>query len=287
MFNTPKTWLEAQSFCREKCLDLTTINNMTEMDAVLKAVGGKYDDALWFGLWQGVEFRTHWSLVDTDFSDIAEGFSQHWAVWARDSCVVFKDKLLHSQSCTEIYHSACFDATKQGADQYITAGMMNWLEGQEYCRTNHTDLTNIRSEAELQFISALAGSGSVWVGGFTDRWEWSDQSTSSFRYWRSNEKFWGSDGGECGVLTKNGRWGRLSCSEKRPFLCTCKDPAIKPKVVKVRINLQDSSLDPNDPSVQDKILEQMMQKLSKSGVGDVKLRWKKQPDGKVFIPAAP
>uniref|UniRef100_A0A3B5A802 C-type lectin domain-containing protein n=1 Tax=Stegastes partitus TaxID=144197 RepID=A0A3B5A802_9TELE len=107
-----------------------------------------------------------------------------------------------------------------------------WLEAQsfcrekcqEYCRTNHTDLTNIRSEAELQFISALAGSGSVWVGGFTDRWEWSDQSTSSFRYWRSNEKFWGSDGGECGVLTKNGRWGRLSCSEKRPFLCTCKDP---------------------------------------------------------------
>nr|XP_008297773.1 PREDICTED: uncharacterized protein LOC103370480 [Stegastes partitus] len=287
MFNSPKTWHEAQSFCREKCLDLTTINNMTEMDAVLKAVEGKFDDTLWFGIWQGPRRQIHWSIPDRNLDDSSPSFSPSWDMASHGGCVYYGGEMFQTSSCDRILEFVCFDETKHGADQYILSGTMNWTDAQEYCRTTYTDLTSIRYQADFDIISAKIGDRLIWVGAFADSWKWSEGRDSSFRHWPPSKKFWELNE-ECGVLTKNNdRWGSLPCSEKRPFLCTCKDPASNLRVIKVRINLQDTSLDPNDPSVQDKILEQMMQKLNKSGVGDVKLQWKKQPDGKVFISAAP
>uniref|UniRef100_A0A3Q3M4K5 C-type lectin domain-containing protein n=1 Tax=Mastacembelus armatus TaxID=205130 RepID=A0A3Q3M4K5_9TELE len=64
---TPKTWYEAQSYCREKCFDLATINSMTEMKTVLELVKNQNYDAAWIGLWKGGAATWHWSLADEDF----------------------------------------------------------------------------------------------------------------------------------------------------------------------------------------------------------------------------
>lgn len=114
---------------------------------------------------------------------------------------------------------------KKGAAQYIlSSATMGWSEAQNYCRTNHTDLTSVRNDAEHQIIQNLANGMDVWIGLFKDHWEWSDQSNSSLRYWPVEQKIWNEETERCGALLKNesGKWGQLPCSNKYPFFCACK-----------------------------------------------------------------
>lgn len=100
---------------------------------------------------------------------------------------------------------------------------MGWTEAQDYCRTNHTDLTSLRNDSEHQTIQSLANGTDVWIGLFRDPWEWSDLSNSSLRYWPVEQKIWNEGSESCGALLKNesGKWGQLPCSDRYPFLCTC------------------------------------------------------------------
>ncbi|XP_049438153.1 putative C-type lectin domain family 20 member A isoform X1 [Epinephelus fuscoguttatus] len=66
-------------------------------------------------------------------------------------------------------------------------------------------------------------------------------------------------------------------SETQPESATTK------QVFRLKFHTQDSSLDPNDPAVMEDTLKKLKQKLKDQGLGDnIKLSWRKQPDGKVF-----
>lgn len=99
---------------------------------------------------------------------------------------------------------------------------MTWTVAQDYCRANYTDLTSLRNDAEYQMIQNIVGDTLVWTGLFRDRWEWSDQTDSSLRYWKADKQVWTVYDQTCGAMLKNesGRWGELSCKEKHPFLCS-------------------------------------------------------------------
>uniref|UniRef100_A0A3B4BW30 C-type lectin domain-containing protein n=1 Tax=Pygocentrus nattereri TaxID=42514 RepID=A0A3B4BW30_PYGNA len=63
----------------------------------------------------------------------------------------------------------------------------NWTEAQRYCREHHTDLASVRNQKENQRIASIVGLNVqlsfVWIGLYRTR-IWSDQSNSSFRYWK-------------------------------------------------------------------------------------------------------
>ncbi|KAL7398549.1 hypothetical protein ABVT39_011397 [Epinephelus coioides] len=55
------------------------------------------------------------------------------------------------------------------------------------------------------------------------------------------------------------------------------------QVFRLKFHTQDPCLDPNDPAVMEDTLKKLKQKLKDQGLGDnIKLSWRKQPDGKVF-----
>uniref|UniRef100_A0A8B9H7P4 C-type lectin domain-containing protein n=1 Tax=Astyanax mexicanus TaxID=7994 RepID=A0A8B9H7P4_ASTMX len=59
-----------------------------------------------------------------------------------------------------------------------------WAEAQSYCREMfHTDLASVRNETELQDILRISNGSTVWIGLYRKR-QWSDQSSSTFTYWR-------------------------------------------------------------------------------------------------------
>ncbi|XP_078147592.1 uncharacterized protein LOC144543496 isoform X2 [Centroberyx gerrardi] len=56
---------------------------------------------------------------------------------------------------------------------------------------------------------------------------------------------------------------------------------VKKQVVRVKLTKTDSSMDPED--LKEAILQQLNQRLEDQGLsGDVKLRWVKQPDGRIL-----
>uniref|UniRef100_A0A8B9H7S2 C-type lectin domain-containing protein n=1 Tax=Astyanax mexicanus TaxID=7994 RepID=A0A8B9H7S2_ASTMX len=94
-----------------------------------------------------------------------------------------------------------------------------WHEAQSYCREHHTDLASVRNWWENRKIKA-GNDDNFWIGLFKDTndwWEWSDQSSSSFRYWNSNQP----DQSKCAAASvkDQGQWHDIECDEQRPFIC--------------------------------------------------------------------
>ncbi|XP_061573505.1 C-type mannose receptor 2-like isoform X2 [Cololabis saira] len=284
LFQTPKTWKEAQSYCREKCVDLTTFYNMKHMKTILKRVEGKYDDDVWFGLVKGKTMGWHWSITASGFYKEGENNYLRWGTSPFNLCGTYKEGYLYTQPCHYHFPSVCFDVKTDGTAQYIlNTTPMGWTEALHYCRDRYFDLTSMRNEEEHSAVRKLVDGQEVWVGVFCDPWAWSDGIYSALRYFTVKQEVGGVDAEDCGVLLRNesGKWGTRECSETHPFICSCRSSEISKRRYKVRISTKDSTLDLNDPAVQESILEQM--KLKMTGTGQEKLQWNKQPDGRVFI----
>ncbi|KAM4567827.1 macrophage mannose receptor 1-like [Fundulus diaphanus] len=284
LFHTPKTWSEAQSYCRETCIDLATMEDMDDMDRVLKTVADNYSDAVWIGLQRGSKLVWHWSLTGKDFYKDGERNNLKWGSLSDPNCGDYSNGKLSTISCVYTRLPVCFDRTKQGKAQYILGQKpMTWTAARDFCRKSYTDLVSLRNDAEYQTVQEVANGNKVFVGLFRDPWEWSDLTDSSLRYWRESQPVFAVNNEYCVALlkTESGKWGDRKCTEVHPFLCKCRETKLQ--VIKLRIRQQDSLLDLNDPAVQNSILEQMKQKLSENANGVIGLQWKKHSDGRVFM----
>ncbi|XP_072514076.1 C-type mannose receptor 2-like [Salminus brasiliensis] len=114
---------------------------------------------------------------------------------------------------------------KTNTERYVFINeSKNWTEAQSYCRENHTGLVKVRNQTENQQICSVATyskSDHVWIGLFNDTWEWSDQSHSSFRYWRSDQpdNLGGNENCTAVFVTDQGQWHDDNCTNQLPFIC--------------------------------------------------------------------
>uniref|UniRef100_A0A4W4GSU6 C-type lectin domain-containing protein n=1 Tax=Electrophorus electricus TaxID=8005 RepID=A0A4W4GSU6_ELEEL len=90
-------------------------------------------------------------------------------------------------SCEGKHYFVCY-----GKNVYVHAlvvfinSKMLWKH-QSYCRENYTDLVNVKNQTVNQAIENVTlHSDRVWTGLVNDPWNWSDQSNSEFRNWKSN-----------------------------------------------------------------------------------------------------
>ncbi|XP_073695200.1 C-type mannose receptor 2-like [Garra rufa] len=212
-----KTWTEAQRYCREKYTDLATVDNMNDMNELKKSgnVGGV--QSVWIGLQKTSRYKWQWSSGEP-------ALYLNWATGqpnVGEDCGVMLNGQWHDYPCTA-KHFIC--NTNEGL--ILGNQTMNWTDAQSYCRQNHIDLVSVRNQNEnqqvQQFISDIGLSGfDVWIGLFRDSWQWSDQSDSSFRYWRSGQpdNLGGNQICTIADLNAQGQWFDTSCSDQYPFVC--------------------------------------------------------------------
>ncbi|KAG9331032.1 hypothetical protein JZ751_020415 [Albula glossodonta] len=225
--NIERSWTEAQSYCRENYTDLATIDNQEEMEALKGVVGSGYKGQAWIGLYDDRD-SWQWSLADRDFYSEGETEFRNWDsgepnnYGGSEHCVVMRTngKWNDASSDTKTQPFICYDGDP--AQRYILIKeKKTWREAQSYCREHHTDLASVRNQSENQEIQQTAGEKAVWIGLFRESWKWSDQSSSSYRYWTSEQP--NNKGGEenCAVMKvkHDGGWGDQKCSNRHPFIC--------------------------------------------------------------------
>ncbi|XP_045921313.1 uncharacterized protein LOC123980805 [Micropterus dolomieu] len=228
--STPLNWTAAQSFCRQVYTDLATIENTTDVSAVLMTTPS-YTGKAWIGLYDD---NWRWSLSNSSFYGKGETEFRNWAPgypynpYGQQNCVVLRSQYYYpgmwqSYYCTYQLRFVCYNGSVNGTSSFVKVNTpLNWTEAQRFCRENYVDLASIRNQAENNNITNLAAGDLVWIGL---HWEqlWSDGSTSLFHYWASGQP----DSTEQCVTTSfrnSGLWSDDSCSLTLPFICYSTTP---------------------------------------------------------------
>ncbi|KAL7398774.1 hypothetical protein ABVT39_015087 [Epinephelus coioides] len=228
-----------------------------------------------------------------------------------------EDGLWNSLQCSDSLKVVCSYVRGSDVTFILITKSMTWTEAQSHCRVNYTDLTSVRNMTENQKVQELIPAGErVWIGLFRDSWKWSDGSSSSFRHWLPWQPEDSGENQHCVAAYFDysrfrGQWGDWYCDTRTAFICystptsqttssstagfstpphylttsseTQPESATTKQVFRLKFHTQDPSLDPNDPAVMEDTLKKLKQKLKDQGLGDnIKLSWRKQPDGKVF-----
>ncbi|KAL1276262.1 hypothetical protein QQF64_035885 [Cirrhinus molitorella] len=194
---------------------------MNDMNELNKSVNDGSVQFVWFGLQKTGRDEWQWSSGEP-------ALYLNWATGqpdGTDDCAMMFNGQWHDLTCSDNRYFIC-NNTNTGL--IFVNQMMNWRDAQSYCRQNHIDLVSVRNQNENQQVQQIISdrhlSGSwIWIGLFRvrDSWQWSDQSNSSFRYWKSGEPNNYGLGENCGAVELNvvGQCFDSSCNNQYPFVC--------------------------------------------------------------------
>ncbi|XP_041845120.1 lymphocyte antigen 75-like [Melanotaenia boesemani] len=281
-----RNWTEAQSYCREMFSDLATIYNDANMTEAQKAAGSSN---FWIGLLRGP-----WYLFQENYTSATVSMWNTSKPGTGLCPAIGRDGRLYSKDCTNSYPFFCSSAN--GLDYLISSYYYyyyyyyytssyyyyDWNKSQTYCKTYYKNLSNIKSRTQyIDLTTRIQSYSFAWIGLDSQFFRWSDGNSSSYGPWDSLDPGTGVD---CAVMnSSSGSWFWRPCNENNFFLCRADIQPPKSMVRTVKVRMRGGSADLNDPVVQDKIIEQLRQRMEERGVTEeVKLTWKTQPDGKVF-----
>ncbi|XP_076832308.1 macrophage mannose receptor 1-like [Brachyhypopomus gauderio] len=247
--NESMTWSEAQSFCRHTHTDLATVDNMEDMNRLLESSNSNYTGSAWIGLHDDVKNSWRWSLEDPQFYKEGERDFRKWLEYPRneegnDYCglMLYESQSMYNEKwvdrpCSEERPFVCYDGRKNATATYVPVSEpKNWTDAQSYCREHYLDLASVRNPEENKEIFQRTsesiqiklwhGIWGVWIGIYRNL-TWSDQSKSSFTFWKPGEPDNGKDSvldfldQHCTAVSfgKSGEWTDENCLTALPFIC--------------------------------------------------------------------
>uniref|UniRef100_A0A3B3X962 C-type lectin domain-containing protein n=1 Tax=Poecilia mexicana TaxID=48701 RepID=A0A3B3X962_9TELE len=284
----PKNWTEAQSYCRQRYTDLVTVDslNMVTMLNGMADVSrmGSTADA-WIGLYFDV-VSWRWSLSDEGFYG-ADGSYRLWSAgepnsaWYTVDCThMYDNGYWNDAPCQWVYGFICANTSGQAATFFYISTLMNWTDAQSYCRLHYTDLASIRSLQENEQIRTMRPAGlTVWIGLYKDTWKWSNGNLFLFSYWASGQPQGGMENCTVADFSLSGHWEDWPCGLEKASVCYHDAEPFTRLTVKLKL-VGNSVLDLNDPAALEDLLKELQLKVRLQA--DIRLIWRKRPDGKIF-----
>lgn len=110
LIQEPKTWTEAQSYCKKYNTDLATIQSDEDRYKIQEiAISMKFQDRAWMGLYDGV-FAWRWSYRDLNIDYMNWEPTEETTSRTQKKCGVIRDTgNWHVASCEEQKPSFCYN----------------------------------------------------------------------------------------------------------------------------------------------------------------------------------
>ncbi|XP_040038182.2 C-type mannose receptor 2 [Gasterosteus aculeatus] len=216
-----KTWLVAQSICRENYTDL--VSGSKQLYDSEFTILPKTDKDLWIGLFRDTwkwsdksssSFR-HWDQISEQDDNSDEGRDED------QKCATVSDGKLSSDDCDGEHPFVCYD------DEVILIRVnKTWEEALDYCREHHRELasvTDCHQQAQVQQRAKRANTPYVWMGlrytctlGF---WFWLTDEVVDYKNWNSTTEVDGCD--MSGAMETGGghKWFKKSARKEFNFIC--------------------------------------------------------------------
>ncbi|XP_058866642.1 macrophage mannose receptor 1-like [Acipenser ruthenus] len=209
---TKKTWLEAQSYCRNQGRDLPTIQDKYGVNTLMGLIPTTSENHFWIGLYHDKE-NWQWSNGD----DVI------YSNWRADlfCASVNSDGKWDDSVCSEKKAFMCYNETSNITERYTLIEVLKtWTEAQQYCREHHTDLVSIKDASENEDLVKKAQGTPFWIGLFNEPWKWSHQGDNyTFHYWNTGEPNNLGGNQKCVRMYKSGTWDDKDCNSQYPFFC--------------------------------------------------------------------
>ncbi|XP_028281158.1 macrophage mannose receptor 1-like [Parambassis ranga] len=282
--NMKMTWKDAQSYCREKYLDLAIITSMEHIGALNRPpldtggawIGLKDDPAAWKGTMGSAGNSWRWSAT----GQTSKTGYQKWSLGEPNNKYVEYCGLmsLYGQwtdySCEHLTKFVCYNETEPQVKTYVLISTeLTWSDAQAYCRTHYTDLPTIESSEDNNNVNSIRGSETVWTGLHRVPWTWSDNSNSLFRNWAPGEPNNADLTQYCAKEVDEHKWDDSGCSNKNAFICYQEENYIT--VVRITVH---TDADMKDSALSSQILQQLGALLTRLQPANIKLGWKMQPN---------
>ncbi|KAK7910396.1 hypothetical protein WMY93_015080 [Mugilogobius chulae] len=216
-----KTFICCDEYCREHFTDLATVKHMRDLERLRAAADGQTD--VWIGLYQTssdlIRRKWHWSQPEIKYSgEWAPGEpSDKGAGTTRENCAAINaGGNWFDTNCKSKY--SCFVCYDESSNTTVLINEeKTWLEAQQYCRANHTDLMSGPGQQRL-FEAKYPNRPAMWcwIGLSRDTWGWSDGSNSTFRNLKTEVD---PHPKKCAALVDQGQWKDDDCTENKPFIC--------------------------------------------------------------------
>ncbi|MBN3279265.1 MRC1 protein, partial [Polyodon spathula] len=206
-------WSAAQTYCRDKYVDLATINSQEEAKQLSDMTNISVD--AWIGMYHDAKENWRWSNGD----DVTYNMRR-----VKSFCATISpDGQWNSYVCHNKKQFMCYNNNETSERYILITELKTWYEAQQYCRRNHTDLVSIKNEDENNKIKEKANGAAVWIGLFNNPWKWSDGGGNyTFQNWSENQpdNYEGKE--KCVKIQNNSNTLQLNddqCSKAHPFFC--------------------------------------------------------------------
>ncbi|MBN3311068.1 MRC2 protein, partial [Amia calva] len=210
-----KSWIDAQSYCRETYTDLATAENMAEITQLLDLASGNKELGAWIGMYRD-EDNWQWS----------NGEQVAFYNWKRNLffCTkVNEDGTWEDAVCNEGHPFVCYTDAANAAQRYTFVNLnKTWPQTQQYCRERNSDLATIHSLMENDAVKERTQGSVYWIGLFNEPWQWSDGGNSVFRQWKAGkpDNYYHNEDCVCiDNIQSDGDWDDYPCSTNLTFYC--------------------------------------------------------------------
>ncbi|XP_034733620.1 uncharacterized protein LOC117948197 [Etheostoma cragini] len=221
-------WTSAQRYCRENHIDLATLRNQDDMNAVQSPCDYSDNNLCWIGLYRAQSYQNDWDWSDGDLSSFRKWSSindQPNNYQGKEDCVAMGQTFWFDIFCTDQRAFVCYD------NLILVKENKTWEDALEHCRnldsnsndpsSGHTynlpdmDFGGINSDARKAILDAQTPE--VWVGlrFLAGEWLWVNrkpllQPQPACPAPRRN----------CGTMSQTGEiLPHRDCLERRNFLC--------------------------------------------------------------------